>query len=392
MLVSSLRSIVFHFSIFASLLGLGGCDLFERAGQLVSGEKSEIRLSAPSTPEEQALDESANEVQHSPPAPSASVPALASPPNGAPQSFADLASSSDAGVVFVRTVQRARRGFRRVLDESSGSGFVFNANGMVLTNHHVVSGAEAIMVEFKDGRGLIAKVIAQDRLTDLAILKVEAQGLAALPLGDSDQVRVGDWVIAIGNPYGLEHTVSAGIISAKERTGRDVKLGNPDAYYSFLQTDASINPGNSGGPLLDLGGRVVGINTAINPGANSIGFAIPINMIKRLLPRMLRDGMVKRAAIGVEVTDIISEDVARFQLPNRRGAFIMRVLAQGPAARAGVLPGDVVVSFDGHSIESPEQFRWNASLAPVGQEVPLTVIRGGKTKTLTIRPAPLRSR
>ena len=307
-------------------------------------------------------------------------------------SFADLAGRADAAVVFVRTIQSQRHGFRRVLRDGSGSGFVFDSGGKILTNHHVIAGAHAIAVEFKDGRSLLAEVVGADPLTDLAVLQVPAEGLLALPLGDSEQLRVGDWVIAIGNPFGLEHTVSAGIISAKERTSRHVNLGDPDAYYSFLQTDASINPGNSGGPLLDLTGRVVGINTAINQGANNIGFAIPVNMISELLPRLLRDGKIVRAAIGVRVDDVAAEDAQRLGLPDRNGALIVEVIPGGPAHAGGMLPGDVVVSLDGRPIRTPEALRFAASLAQIGQDTPVSVIRRGKPLTLRLKPVPLKRR
>lgn len=307
-------------------------------------------------------------------------------------SFADLATSANPSVVYVRTVQSQRHGFRRVLRPGTGSGFIFDAAGKILTNYHVVSGADAIQVEFHDGRALMAEVVGADPLTDLAVIRVEASGLPALPLGDSDEIRVGDWVVAIGNPFGLEHTVSAGIISAKERTGRDVQLGDPDAYYSFLQTDASINPGNSGGPLIDLRGRVVGINTAINQTANNIGFAIPVNMVRQLLPRLLKDGLVKRAAIGVQVADISPDDLRRLSLPDRMGAFVAQVVPQSPAELAGLVAGDVIVEFHKQPIRTPEDLRWYASLAPIGEEVSLSVLRSGKKKGLVIRPAPLRLR
>ncbi len=329
-------------------------------------------------------------------------PALAAPPatqapavspiHGAPGSFADLATKTNPAVVFVRTVQSRQRGFQRVLQPGSGSGFVFDADGKILTNHHVVSGAHAIQVELHDGRALMAQVVGADPLTDLAVLRVPATDLPSLPLGDSDEIRVGDWVVAIGNPFGLEHTVSAGIISAKERTSRDVQLGDPDAYYSFLQTDASINPGNSGGPLIDMAGRVVGVNTAINQAANNIGFAIPVNMIRQLLPRLLKDGRVQRAAVGVQVSDVTLDDVKRFGLPHRKGAFIAQVIPGSPAEKAKMRPGDVVLEFHGVPIESPEDLRWEASLAPINEDVSVIVLREGKKTKLSLRPAPLRLR
>jgi serine protease Do len=217
-------------------------------------------------------------------------------------------------------------------------------------------------------------------------LKVEEKGLPHLPLGDSDGIRVGDWVVAIGNPFGLSHTVSAGIVSAKGRTGQDVRgLGDPSGYYNFLQTDASINPGNSGGPLLDMAGRVVGINTAIRARANSIGFAIPINMVKELLPSLLKDGKVRRSAIGVVASSLLSEDVTRLSLRDRSGVLVRTVVTGGPADRAGLRPDDVIVAFDGEIMASPEKLRWVASLAGVGRLVTLRVIRGDRTFDLKMK-------
>src|SRR5690606_34080731 len=188
---------------------------------------------------------------------------------------------------------------------------------------------------------------------------------------------------------GLSHTVSAGIISARGRTGQDVRLEDPRAYYNFLQTDASINPGNSGGPLIDLSGRVVGMNTAINPEANSIGFAIPVNMLRELLPRLLSEGVVRRAAIGVHVDSVDRQLQMELALPDRRGALIRAVQPDGPAAAAGIRAGDVVVEYDGKPIATPEDLRWRASLAHIGQPVGLVVLRGGQRTPLSVKPAPM---
>lgn len=385
--------------------GCSGCDLVQRAMTLASEQAAPPEVGVPPS---DAVPPPPPPAEPSPKAPSAApapaprfraksgvMPPLsagAQPPAGAAMSFAELATRTNPAVVFVRTISSQRRGFRRVLGEGSGSGFVFDPDGKILTNHHVIKGAHAIQVELQDGRALAAEVIGADPLTDLAVLSVPAAQLPALPLGDSDAIRVGDWVVAIGNPFGLEHTVSAGIISAKERTNQDVKLGDPNAYYSFLQTDASINPGNSGGPLLDLRGQVVGINTAINQGANNIGFAIPINMIAELLPRLLKEGKVDRAAIGVHVDDVSPEDVARFALPDRRGAMIVRVVTGGPAHRAKMQAGDVLVEYGDHRITSPETLRWYASLSAIGKPVSAVVLRAGKRVRLSLSPVPLRTR
>ncbi len=227
-----------------------------------------------------------------------------------PASFAELAARTDAAVVFVKTLQeRGIAGRERVVGEGLGTAFVFDPDGLVLTNNHVIEGATEIRVTLGQKRELPATVVGRDPPTDIAVLRIDAKGLAHVPLGDSEAIRVGDWVVAIGNPFGLAHTVSAGIISAKGRTNQDVRGLDDSGYYDFLQTDASINPGNSGGPLLDVTGRVVGINTAIRAQANSIGFAVPINMVKELLPRLLRDGKITRSAIGVVVAPVMADDV-----------------------------------------------------------------------------------
>ncbi len=308
------------------------------------------------------------------------------PPLDAPRSFADLAAKADPAVAFVKTTQEqeGRTGRRRVIGEGLGSAFVYDPSGLVLTNNHVIKGATDIRVliqkkEFK------ATVVGRDGPTDIAVLRVESKDLAHLPLGDSDGTRVGDWVVAIGNPFGLAHTVSAGIVSAKGRTGSDVRgLGDGTGYYNFLQTDAAINQGNSGGPLLDLGGRVVGINTAIRANANSIGFAIPINMVKELLPRLIKDGKVIRSAIGIRVSSLVTEDSTRLGLGDATGALVRSVLPAGPADKAGVQIDDVITAFEGEPVPGPEKLRWVASLAGVGKAVTLRITRGKRTLELKV--------
>jgi serine protease Do len=223
-----------------------------------------------------------------------------------------------------------------------------------------------------------------DTPSDVAVVKVPGERLPHLELGHSAAVRVGDWVVAIGNPFGLAHTVSAGIVSAKGRTRNDVDL-DPAGYYSFMQTDASINPGNSGGPLLDLGGRVVGINTAIRAGANSIGFAIPIDMVKALLPRLVRDGKVSRSALGIVAVSLSTDRVVALGLdPKRPVVLVQSVAAAGPADKAGVRDGDLILEFDGEPVQSEEALRWHASIAGIGHTAELLLRRGPRTMTLRV--------
>jgi serine protease Do len=308
-----------------------------------------------------------------------------------PVSFAPIAHAADPSVVTITTVTEEdmqvspfshRRQPRDI--HSLGTGFIFDKAGIVLTNNHVVEGANEIQVKLFDDREYPGKVVGTDPQTDIAVVRIDAKDLRALPLGDSDTMDVGDWVVAIGNPFGLAHTVSAGIVSAKGRTLQDVPLDS-SGYYDFIQTDASINPGNSGGPLLNLRGAVVGINTAIRGGgAQGIGFAIPINMVKQLLPMLLRDGHVTRSALGVRIIDVhqlSSDDRAALKLPEGThiaGAVIEYVTPGGPADKGGIAPGDIIVAFEGQTIERSAQLQWLASTSGVGRPVTLRVQRAQK--------------
>jgi serine protease Do len=316
-----------------------------------------------------------------------SVQVVAPPGIQAPASFADLAAKADPAVVFVKTLQERRgiTGRRQVVGEGVGSAFVYDPNGLIITNNHVIEGASEIYVVFGRKKQVKATIVGRDPRTDVAVIRVEEKGLPFLPLGDSEAVRVGDWVVAIGNPFALSHTVSAGIISARGRTIQDVKGLDESGYYDFLQTDASINPGNSGGPLLDTAGRVVGMNTAIRRAANNIGFAIPVNMIKELLPRLLADGTVKRSAIGVVVAPLMPEDRERLKLPDESGVLVSVVVPGGPAEKAGLVVDDVILSFQGEALPSPDRLRWVASLAGVGKTVTLRVARGGRLFDLQLK-------
>jgi serine protease Do len=295
-----------------------------------------------------------------------------------PVSFAPLARRADPAVATVkaRVESETPSGRRRLIAEGLGTAFVYDPDGLLLTNNHVIEKASEVQVGFFDGRERPAKVVGRDKHTDVAVLRIEEKGLPSLPLGDSDAIEVGDWVVAIGNPFGLSHTVSAGILSAKGRTREDVKGLDPSGYFNFLQTDASINPGNSGGPLLNLRGEVVGINAAVRANANNIGFAIPINMVKQLLPMLLRDGKIRRSAIGVTVDALNNIEAGRLKRPDRRGAWVKSVLAGGPADKAGLAPDDVIVAFEGKQISDPNELRWLASIAGVSKVATVRVSRG----------------
>lgn len=307
-----------------------------------------------------------------------------------PVSFAPIAQAAVPSVVTITAVteeveispftHRRRRG--KVQD--LGSGFVVDKNGVILTNNHVVEGADAVQVKLFDEREFPGKVVGTDPHTDIAVVRIDSKNLHPLSLGDSEGMDVGDWVVAIGNPFGLSHTVSAGIVSAKGRTRQDVPL-DPSGYYDFIQTDASINPGNSGGPLLNLRGEVVGINTAIRGGgAQGIGFAIPINMVKQLLPMLLRDGHVTRSALGIRIVDVrqlADEDRVALGLSEGSrltGAVLEYVAPGGPADKGGLQAGDILTAFEGQAIERSAQLQWLASTAGVGRTVTVRAQRSGR--------------
>ena len=261
---------------------------------------------------------------------------------------------------------------------SLGSGFLISADGLIVTNDHIVDGVDRITVIFNDGREADAEIVGRDPKTDIALVRVAMSGLQPLELGDSNAVQPGDWVVAIGNPFGLDHTVTVGIVSAK---GREIGTG---PYDDYIQTDAAINPGNSGGPLLDLQGRVVGINTAINPIANTIGFAVPINIAKTILPQLERDGRVTRGWLGAGVQRITPEIAEAFGLPSRAGALVAQVTPGGPADRGGLRRGDVVLSIDGRDVQDIREIPRAVSNAVVGSTVRLGILREARRLELPL--------
>lgn len=267
---------------------------------------------------------------------------------------------------------------REFKQKSLGSGFIIDKEGYILTNNHVIEKAEEIKVKLSDKKDYDAQVIGKDPKTDLALIKIKTEGdLPVVRLGDSDTLEVGEWVIAIGNPFGLEHTVTAGIISAK---GRVIGAG---PYDDFLQTDASINPGNSGGPLFNLNGEVVGINTAIVAGGHGIGFAIPINMAKRLLPQLKR-GRVVYGYLGVYIQDLTPEMAREFGLKEAKGVLISEVIPNSPAEKGDLKKGDVILEYDDQGVEDRYHLTKMVGRTPVGKKVKIVVWRNKGSKTLSV--------
>lgn len=278
-----------------------------------------------------------------------------------------------------------------------GSGFIIDGDGLILTNAHVVSDADRVTVTLKDGRTFEGKVRGTDAVTDLAVVKIDDPGeqLPVAPLGDSSQVRVGDWAIAVGNPFGLDNTVTLGIISTLERSSSQV--GIPDKRVDFLQTDAAINPGNSGGPLLNDRGQVIGINTAIRPNARGIGFAIPINKAKALTDILARGESVTHPFIGIQMVTL-TPDLARQNnqdrnsnliVPEINGVLVMRVLRDSPAEAARLRLGDAIIAVDGTPLTSADQLQRIVENSGVNRDLRLTVQRGPQTLELTVRTAQL---
>jgi serine protease Do len=263
-----------------------------------------------------------------------------------------------------------------------GSGFIISSDGYILTNHHVVGDADKITVTLADNREFKAKLVGSDAKTDLAVIKIDGKNLPVLPRGDSDQLAVGEWVIAIGNPFGLSHTVTVGVVSAKGRS----RMGITD-YEDFIQTDAAINPGNSGGPLLNLSGQVVGINTAIftrSGGYMGIGFAIPINMATVIEKQLIATGKVSRGYLGVSIQDLTPDLAKSFGLSGQEGVLVAGVAPKTPAAAAGFKTGDVIVDFDGTAVTDTGQLRNIVAQTPVGQHVKVGIIRDKKPQEMAV--------
>lgn len=279
-----------------------------------------------------------------------------------------------------------------------GSGFIIDGTGNILTNAHVVNGADRVVVTLKDGRSFEAVVEGVDEVTDLAMVKIDDTDDDALPvatLGDSDQIQVGDWAIAVGNPLGLDNTVTLGIVSTLKRSSNAV--GIPGKRLEFIQTDAAINPGNSGGPLVNQRGEVIGINTAIRADAMGIGFAIPINKAKEIKDLLVRGEAIVHPYIGVQISNLTPDMAKRnnadinsgIYLPEVDGVLIIRVLEGTPAAQAGLRRGDVIVEVEDTPIRSADALQLKVENTPIGEELPLKVLRGDRTLMIRVKTAEL---
>jgi len=327
-----------------------------------------------------------------------------------PASFSELASQAQPGVVNIRTVKTVEGGgpvFRHFFGDpfgrknpfenfgpfsderqrefkqrSLGSGFIINRDGHIVTNNHVIEGADEITVRLSNDKEYDAEIVGRDPNTDLALIKIKgAADLVPLKLGDSDRLAVGSWVVAMGSPFGLEQTVTAGIVSAK---GRVIGSG---PYDDFIQTDASINPGNSGGPLLNMNGEVVGINTAIVAQGQGIGFAIPVNLAQGIIRQLEESGSVTRGWLGVGIQDLTPELAEYYGIKDKKGVLVAKVFEGDPADKAGIKANDIIIAVDGNPIKTSRELTGNIANIPVGKKTPITILRDGKEKTVKVKIA-----
>src|SRR5206468_6260572 len=341
------------------------------------------------------------ELKRSPTSESAALAATTAPEGDSP--FVGVVERTLPAVVFVDVKKKVGGAndpddpqeelFRRFFGQemrhprtmpSSGSGFIIDREGHILTNNHVVQNASDITVTLNDKRSFKAKVIGTDPETDVAVIKINGDDLPVLQLGDSDQMRVGDWAIAIGNPLGqLRGSVTVGIVSATGRSNLNIFGGTPD-FQDFIQTDASINFGNSGGPLCNIRGEAIGINTAINPSGQGIGFAIPINLARHVADQLMAHGEVQRAWLGVNLAELTPEIAEGFGLKEDHGVVISNVLPGQPADKAGLRRNDVIVEYDGQPVADLQKFRLKVADTAVGRKVPVVVLRDGRKVTVYV--------
>ena len=287
---------------------------------------------------------------------------------------------------------RVPQGGQERTERGLGSGFIVSDDGRIITNAHVVDGADTVTVTLKDGRILDGRVLGSDPVTDIAVIKVDERNLPTVTLGNSDQLQPGEWSIAIGNPLGLDNTVTVGIVSAVGRSSNQV--GVPDKRVEFIQTDTAINPGNSGGPLLNQEGEVIGVNTAIISGAQGLGFSIPINMVERIATELAETGTVEHPFVGIQMvtlTSTVQEEInnnpnSGLTVSNDSGILIARVLPNSPAAKGGLQAGDVITAIDGTDVADAAEVQQLVAAGKVGQELTVEVQRDNGLQTVTLRP------
>ncbi|MGB7274342.1 MAG: HhoA/HhoB/HtrA family serine endopeptidase [Geitlerinemataceae cyanobacterium] len=283
----------------------------------------------------------------------------------------------------------------RQVQSGTGSGFILEAGGQIVTNAHVVDGADTVTVTLKDGRSMMGKVVGRDAVTDVAVVQIEAKDLPTVTLGDSDRLQPGEWAIAIGNPLGLDSTVTTGIISATGRSSSQV--GVPDKRVNFIQTDAAINPGNSGGPLLNQAGEAIGMNTAIIQGAQGLGFAIPIDTVRQIAEQLVANGKVEHPYLGIQMVGLtpeIQENInnnpsSGITVNEDKGVLIVRVIADSPADRAGLRTGDAIQTINGQTVNQADEVQAIVNDIQVGNSVSLELRRDGKTMELNMRAGTL---
>lgn len=281
------------------------------------------------------------------------------------------------------------------VEEGTGSGFIVDAKGIILTNAHVIDGADEVSVTLTDGRTFSGKVMGEDPATDVAVVKIEANNLPTVTIGNSEQLKPGEWAIAIGNPLGLDNTVTAGIISATGRSSSEI--GVPDRRVGFIQTDAAINPGNSGGPLLNEQGEVIGINTAIIDGAQGLGFAVPINAAKRIGDQLISTGKVEHPYLGIQMATLtpelkrkLNEDPdSPVSVQEDQGILVLKVLEDSPAAKAGIRAGDVIQKIGSDSVSDADSVQRTVESSKIGEDLPIELRRNGQTLTIAVKPGVL---
>jgi Do/DeqQ family serine protease len=290
-----------------------------------------------------------------------------------------------------RSTQKSQPEEREV-KKGTGSGFIINNNGQIMTNAHVVAGATKVTVTLKDGRTIEGKVKGIDRVTDVAVIEVAQKNLPSIQIGNSDRIKPGEWAIAIGNPLGLDNTVTAGIISATGRSSADI--GAADKRVNYIQTDAAINPGNSGGPLLNASGQVIGMNTAILRGTQGLGFAIPINTAQRIATQLIATGKVEHPFLGIQMVNLTpelkqqinSDPSANLKIDVDKGTLIARIVRNSPAAKAGMKSGDVIQSVNGKAVKSSNEVQQAIELTKIGSSVQVQVRRNGQNVSLDVTP------